>query len=307
VGAALIFPTAGRADQARTDGPALGGQPCEVVESQDIRYYEPAKDAHADRHKLDVYRPKGKKDCPVVLFVHGGGWVLGSKEGFCGLPLNRPIGRCLARQGLVAVLPNYRLAPAVQHPGQVEDVARAFAWTCKNIRRYGGRPDQVFLAGHSAGGHLVALLAADETYLKAVGRRRQDIKGVIAVSGVYRLGRLKFQATLRDPFGVLTAHLKFSPLAPVFGNDPKAWEKASPVTHVQRGLPPFLLVNAGFDLGPLRAMTREFAEALKDKGCDVRVKSIAWRTHETVMYHPFSGAEPATIKALVQFVGDCVR
>src|SRR5207245_1238220 len=69
----------------------------------------------------------------------------------------------------------------------VKDVARAFAWARKHIADYGGRPDQLFLLGHSAGGHLVSLLATDDKYLRAEGLEVTDVRGVIAVSGVYHL------------------------------------------------------------------------------------------------------------------------
>src|SRR5205823_5671892 len=102
-----------------------------------------------------------------VFFVHGGAWRNGDKSGILGV--YSALGRFLVRHGLGAVIINYRLSPAVRHPAHVQDVAKAFAWTHKNIARYGGRPDQIFLCGHSAGGHLVALLATDPTYLKAEG------------------------------------------------------------------------------------------------------------------------------------------
>src|SRR5262249_16923713 len=121
---------------------------------------------------------------PVVVFVHGGVWVMGDKSFFGWGP---DIGRYYASRGIAAVLPSYRLSPAVKHPEHVKDVARAFAWTYRNISRYGGQRDLLYLCGHSAGGHLVALLATDESYLKAEGITTSAIRGVIGVSGVYHI------------------------------------------------------------------------------------------------------------------------
>ena len=87
--------------------------------------------------------------------------------------------------GIGAAVISYRLTPTVQHPGHIKDVARAFVWLHENIKKYGGRPDELFVCGHSAGGHLVALLATDESYLKAEGLALSDIKGVMPISGVY--------------------------------------------------------------------------------------------------------------------------
>jgi acetyl esterase/lipase len=108
--------------------------------------YRTDKGADKDRHVLDVYVPKGKKDFPVVLFVHGGNWKSGNKT------LYAPLGKSLASDGIACVICNYRLSPAVQHPAHVEDVAKAFAWTRENIGKYGGSKDKLFLCGHSAGG-----------------------------------------------------------------------------------------------------------------------------------------------------------
>src|SRR5438270_10644137 len=143
----------------------------EVQSIKDIAY-DDAKDADPVRHKLDLYLPKGHKDFPVLMFVHGGAWTSGNKN------LYGPLGQRFAANGIGTAIINYRLSPAVQHPAHAQDVAKAFAWTHKNIGKHGGRADQIFISGHSAGGHLVALLATDESYLKAHKLGISDIKGV---------------------------------------------------------------------------------------------------------------------------------
>ena len=154
----------------------------EVRAFRDITYYEVRDDPDAARHRLDVYRPEGKGPYPVLLLLHGGGWVAGGKDDVFGMYGYGTIARCLAERGLVVVLPNYRLSPGVRHPEHVKDVARAFAWAYGHCKDYRGDPRQLFVSGHSAGGHLAALLAADETYLKEVGRSAKDIRGVIGVA-----------------------------------------------------------------------------------------------------------------------------
>src|SRR5258708_22752322 len=81
-----------------------------VERSKDISYCDIANDPDRDRHVLDVFRPVGKDDCPVVFFVHGGGWMIGSKDKVLGIYGYANIAEGLARRGVVVVLPNYPLS-----------------------------------------------------------------------------------------------------------------------------------------------------------------------------------------------------
>jgi acetyl esterase/lipase len=277
-----------------------------VREVKNVPYWT-GRDADPARHKLDLYLPRTDKPFPVIVFVHGGAWVLGDK-GFFGW--GGDIGRCFARLGIGAVLPSYRLSPGVKHPGHVKDVARAFAWTSKHIAQYGGRPDQLFLCGHSAGGHLVSLLASDEVYLKEVGLDASAIKGVISVSGVYRIPQFDHALTAapspgKSSFDLTSVLQQFdlpiTPFSSVFGNDARVLRDASPLSHVHAGLPPFLLIYAGGDLPLLPDMAREFARGLKDARCDVHLLQVKDRDHETVMFDATTADDPVT-RAIRGFV-----
>jgi acetyl esterase/lipase len=277
----------------------------EVQRIAGICYHEVRDDPGRYRHELDVYRPKGKGPWPVLFFVHGGGWMIGSKDDVFGVYGYGTIARCLAQRGLVVVLPNYRLSPGVKHPEHVKDVARAFAWACRNARKYGGQKGPLFVGGHSAGGHLAALLATDETYLKQVGRSRKNIGGVIAVSGIYRVDDLDFKLAVGDPGQVLRLNVNVRPFAMVFGGDAEVAKQASPINHIQKGLPPFLVLSAAFDYPPLWKMAREFTAALKEKDCDVQAKVIPWRTHETMLFDiPERSIDRATAQAIMDFINE---
>src|SRR5438876_3974931 len=161
--AALLFcGSTTRADQPSAAKVGETGKKYELREVQDLAYVE-GKDPDASSHKLDLYLPQGKKDFPVLVFLHGGCWTFGDKSGGDLYP---PFARALAGHGVGVVLPNYRLSPWVKHPAHVKDAARAVAWTRKNVGKYGGDANRLFVGGHSAGGHLAALLATDEQYLK---------------------------------------------------------------------------------------------------------------------------------------------
>jgi arylformamidase len=290
-----------------------------VEEVRDVPY---RSDAAADpiRHRLDLFVPRGKRGVPVVVVVHGGGWVMGDNR-CCGLQSS--VGHFLASQGFLAVLPNYRLSPLVTHPEHVKDVARAVRWTRDHIAEHGGDPDRIYLLGHSAGGHLVALLATDESYLRAEGLRTRDLRGVIAVSGVYRIAPGAMEAFLGGsgsrsfrpdqfvplrgggllpvlpPLGV---SVKEDVFGPPFGANPKVRASASPVNHVRRGLPPFLLLVAENDLPTLASLAEEFHQALCREGCSARLLKVADRNHNSLLFSAITPEDPAA-RAMLEFLG----
>jgi acetyl esterase/lipase len=263
-----------RADDAK--GPAKDDKPFAVEVVNDIAYND-AKDADPDKQKLDLYLPKGQKDFPVIFFVHGGTWKSGDRK-----QRYPELGKSLAASGLGTVIISYRLSPKVQHPAHIQDVAKAFAWTCANIGKYGGRADDIFCMGHSAGGHLVSLLATDESYLKTEKRSFADIKGVISISGVYTI----------VPIGAI---------ASAFGTDPEVCKKASPIYNVKGKHPPFLILYADNDLPTLGWMADNMVQALKDAKCEVSTQKIADRTHITILTKVIEPGDPAR-QAVFDFV-----
>ena len=253
-----------------------GERPFSVKAVKDVVYYQ-GQDQHKVKHKLDLYLPDGAKNFPVLFFVHGGAWVHGDKDfllGFYGR-----LAKNYARQGIGVVVINYRLSPAVKHPEHIRDVARAFAWTHRNIGRHGGDPDRIVVCGHSAGGHLVSLLATDETYLKGCGLTSRAIRAVIPISGVYSIPE------------------RFLPN--VFGG---AGKKASPLAHVRTGLPPFLILYADKDLiGCDRGPSEAFCKALVGKKTNARTLEFKKNNHFKII---LDAATPDTevSQAILKFV-----
>ena len=263
-------------NRLRADEPAPA-KPSEVRTVRDVAYRD---DAEADkvRHKLDLYLPAQAKSFPVVFFVHGGAWVMGDKN---QLGIYEKLGTALAKRGIGAVSTNYRLSPKVKHPEHIKDVARAFAWTHKNIAKFGGDSSRLFVCGHSAGGHLVALLATDENYLKAEGLSLTAIQGAIPISGVMSLPETM--------------------LPGVFGRDATIRKQASPLTHVRAGLPPFLVLYADNDMPVCSKTSVEFADALKEKKGRVEKLEVKKRTHLSIVTKANLDGDPV-LAALVQFV-----
>ena len=131
--------------------------------------------------KLDVFAPNGAKGktLPVLLFVHGGGFVRGDKHGEF-YPDN--ITLWAAKNGMVGVNIDYRLAPKAPWPAGAKDLASAIAWIKANIARYGGDPDRIVLFGHSAGANHVADYAA---HPEVRGAEASSVKGVVMLSPAY--------------------------------------------------------------------------------------------------------------------------
>jgi len=272
---ALAAVLSGWSPACAADEPAKATYDVKAV--RDIAYYE-ADDADQVKHKLDLYLPRDLKDFPVLFFVHGGAWMHGDKN---YLGVYSALAQHLAKKGLGVVVTNYRLTPKVQHPEHIKDVARAFAWTYKHIADYGGNRSAIFVAGHSAGGHLVALLGTDASYLKAHGLDLKAIKGDIPISGVMEIDK------------------DFMPR--VFGGDEKVCKAASPVCHVRKELPPFLVLYADNDLKVCSRTSIDFAKVLKDKEASVEEREIKTRNHFTILLNAVVDGDPVA-NAIVDFV-----
>lgn len=249
----------------------------EVETTGNVRYGSDGLTDVTPKHSLDVYRPKGVTDAPVLIFIHGGAWVAGDKA------FHRNVGRTFAERGFVVVSVNYGLAPWTKHPGQVRDVARAFDWVRKHVAEYGGNPGDVFLSGHSAGGHLATLLALNEKYLAEVGYSKADVSGVIGISGVYRVGGT----------GPLFGN--------IFANDEATLRDASPVMQVGDRQPPVLVLYADHELTGLDALAVDFDETLRQHHSPTRLVKVPNRTHHSMITSVGSADDPAT-REMLRFI-----
>jgi len=170
----------------------------------------------------------------VVIFVHGGYWRRGDRSYFEPLlGLYGNVGVALARQGVIAAVVSYRLFPEVHTVADMlDDVAAATRHVRDHIADFGGDPAQIYWMGHSAGAHLVSLLASAPDARTARGLHRADIRGVIAVSGVYDVVTSAHHARPR--------RLRETLWRPLFG-DAAQQRAASPLHHLATGDPPPML------------------------------------------------------------------
>lgn len=225
-----------------------------TVEKLDVSYgADPA-------HRMDVYVPANAQGAPVLFMVHGGAWMWGDKR--AANVVNNKAARWLPK-GYIFVTVNYRLSPAADPLHQVEDVAKALAKAQAEAPSWGGDPKRFLVMGHSAGAHLVTMLAADPAFAEAAGV--QPWLGTVALdSAAYDLVKIMERR-----------HFRFYDR--VFHDDPKYWREASPL-HRLKGKPaPFLAVCSSH-----RADSCPQAQAFVDKvnalGGRAQTVSIA-KTH----------------------------
>lgn len=139
--------------------------------------------------KLDVFAPTGQpkkknKGAPVLVFIHGGYWrsLDKSDHSFVAPPFSAA--------GACVVVPNYDLCPAVTIPEITVQMVRALAWTWRHIAEHGGDPDRITVAGHSAGGHLAAMLLACDWEAFAPDLPRKLVANALSISGLHDLAPL---------------------------------------------------------------------------------------------------------------------
>lgn len=202
---------------------------------------------------LDVFPPaEDTSAAPVLVFFYGGAWQRGAREQY------RFVGSRLAPRGMLVVVADYRTFPRAGFPDFVDDAARAVAWAHAHARGHGGDPDRIFVAGHSAGAHIAALLATDARYLAKHDLAPCRLAGAIGLSGPYRFD--------------IDAEL-----APIFG----ARTDAMPIDFVDGDEPPFLLVHGDADERVDPRNSPRMADALRSHGIAAQLEMLPGGKHRT--------------------------
>ena len=206
--------------------------------------------------KIDVHAPsitksrgffKPGRKVPILLYVHGGGWIKGTREKVYNLP------KFTTKRNWMLVSVDYRPVPRTNIDGQVKDVVRAINWVRSNIKRYGGNPKKIVIMGHSAGSHLVAMVGVKKLGGKLLGIIPNDVQAYDMVA-----------------YGGMRGSLP-RVYAAAFGSNPANWIKWSPITYVRRskGYPPFLIMYSGSNYQRRKALANGFGAALRRQGTRV--------------------------------------
>ncbi|WP_292360934.1 MULTISPECIES: alpha/beta hydrolase [unclassified Methylophaga] len=236
-----------------------------------------------ERLKLDIYQPVGLMDTQnpaTVVFFYGGGWEAGEKADY------KFVAEALTSQGIIVVIPDYRVFPEVLFPVFIEDAAKAVAWTIKHIAEFGGDPDQLFIGGHSAGAHIAAMLSVNPEYLQQVGLQPRQLRGMFGLAG---------------PYDFLP--LKSNTLKQIFGDDASQWQ-SQPVNFIREDHPPTLLLVGKNDRTVLPRNSYRLAEKLKKHGNSVELVEFNNYGHVAMvakLAKPLRG-DGALLRPIVNFV-----
>lgn len=237
----------------------------------------------AERNRLDVFAPEAPAagPRPVLIFVHGGGFVAGDKH-TAGSPFYDNVAAWAAKNGFVGVNITYRLAPDAPWPAGAEDVGAAVRWVGENIAARGGDPTHVFLMGHSAGAVHVADYVSHPQFH---GPKGVGLSGAILVSGLYDLTTLPFS--------------KFE-LA-YFGGDASTYAQRSSLAGLVAGRLPLLVAMAELDPPPFAQQYTLLTEQLckSARGCP-RTAVLAQHSHISEVFAINSGDTSLT-SAIVAF------
>ncbi|MFM8302764.1 MAG: alpha/beta fold hydrolase [Actinomycetota bacterium] len=259
----------------------------------DLRY----ADGGGARHRCDVYRPRaGCTDAPVLLQIHGGGWLIGNKR-----QQGRPLMNRMAAAGWVCVAINYRLAPRAKMPAQIVDVKLALAWIRAHIAEYGGDPSRVVVTGGSAGGHLAAMAALTMNEARYQPGFESADTSVLAAVPLYPPTDLAALFTFR---GRRATRLADRIAAMVFGEapsvDPARFRDWSPIALATPGMVPFLVVQGAADNLVPAAQTRAFVDTLRAvPGSTVLYLELPGAPHAFEVFHSLRAE--ATIGAIHEF------
>jgi triacylglycerol lipase len=249
-------------ETAKLYGPLQPKEPYAGVKvARDIKY------GPHERHLLDVFAPEtpAATPRPVLMFVHGGGFVRGDRRSPPGAPFYDNIMLFAARNGLVGVSITYRLAPQHQWPAGAEDLAAAIRWVGENVAGHGGHPGRVVLMGHSAGAVHVASYVAHPAFHGAKGI---GLAGAILVSGLYDL-------TSMPPGGPEKAY---------FGGDAAKYAERSSLTGLVAAPIPLMVAYAELDPPVFQQQAKQLNAGLCQAGRCPRFLALAKHSHMSEVY-----------------------
>lgn len=257
-----------------------------VTRSKNITYLSADSTNNTAPQKLNVFAPH-KRDSlkEVLIFIYGGSWKSGKKS------LYSFFGNRMARKNVVTVIIDYPKSPKANYDEMATDAAMAVKWVKENIERYGGDPQNIFISGHSAGGHLAALITVRNEYFDKLSIV-SPIKGAILIdaAGLDMYGYLKEKKFTEDNTYVQT-----------FTNNPATWKEASPLYHLHQGMPPMLIYCGGKTYPSIEVSNEKFVVALKSLGYHPAYHILKGKKHKR-MITQFLNSGNQRYKEIIEFM-----
>ncbi len=225
---------------------------------------------------LDIF-PSKQSNSPVLVFIHGGYWrALSSKEFSF-------IANGFVDQGITVVVSNYSLCPKVP----ISEISRqnraVIAWLAKNAEEYNGNPDEIYVSGHSAGGHLTAMVCSSD-WQGEYGLSQNIVRGGLAISGLFDL----------HPF-------RYSYLQPTLSLSHEIIMQQSPSFCIPESGPSMILSVGERELSEFHRQAQDYHQARLDKGLNSNCRVEADQDHFSILYdliNPDSSLFAATIKMI---------
>jgi acetyl esterase/lipase len=248
-----------------------------VKRSKNIRYLDADPVSKTKKQTLNIFGPrKWSTSKEVLIFIHGGGWNSGKKS------LYNFFGTRMARKNVVVVIINYPLSPAATYNGMARAVAKSVRWVHQNIEKYGGDPEKIFISGHSAGGHLAALISVRHEYVDSIGLT-SPIKGTILIdaAGLDMYGYLQEQK-----FSGQHSYLK------TFTKNPIYWKEASPLYHLHTDIPPMLIYMGENTLPSIINSHAKFIDALRSYSSNTAYYILKGKKHVPMITQFFKQRNP---------------
>lgn len=248
----------------------------------DLAYKTQGDAYEMERCRLDLYLPDLIEDFPLLIWLHGGGLTINSKDSLEA----SEVGVRMAREGIGTAVINYRLSPEATFPAYIDDVAAAIQWVYDNARKYQGDRKRLFVGGHSAGAYLAAMVALDPTYLESYDLKPRRLTGVIAISG-----QMDSHQTTKKERNLPAEEKIVDQTAPLFF-----------VSEAQK-LPPFLILYADHDMPQRGAINQEFVDSLQAHQHPVMAHEIKDRDHLSIIRNVLQ-PDDETVRLMKAFILD---
>jgi len=260
----------------------------EVRVERNISYGEVLPGDKGGRNLLDLRLPKASAAGdrrPVLLQVHGGGWIIGDKR-----EQALPLMTHLAARGWICVASNYRLSPKATMPDHIVDVKRAIAWIRTHIEAYGGDPDFLCITGGSAGGHLTALAALtanDPNFQPGFEEVDTRLDAAVPFYGIYDFcDRANDRGKMKMGEAIGPRVFKCLP-----EENPELWDSVSPITRIHSAAPPFFVIQGSHDTLVFREEAVTFVNALREKSTQpVAFAQLEGAQHAFDIFHSVRSA-----------------